>query len=98
MRGLLLFLPALLIAQTPPPKAGAASPQPAGARPAAGAKPVAKAKPPAPKPAATAKPAAPPALTTDDEKAVYAVGLTVYRQLSQLDLSPAELEIVKRAL
>jgi FKBP-type peptidyl-prolyl cis-trans isomerase FkpA len=97
MRGLLILLPALLIAQAPPPKAGAASPQQAGAKAAAGAKPAATAKP-VPKPAATAKPAAPPPLTTDDEKAVYAVGLTVYRQLAQLDLSPAELEIVKRAL
>jgi FKBP-type peptidyl-prolyl cis-trans isomerase FkpA len=87
MRVLLLFLPALLIAQAPPPKAGAA-----------GAKPAATAKPTAPKPAAAAKPPAPPALTTDDEKAIYAVGLTMYRQLSQLDLSPAEMEIVKRAL
>lgn len=98
MRALLIFLPALLIAQAPPPKAGAASPQQAGAKPVAGAKPAARAKPPAPKPAATAKPPAPPPLTTDDEKAVYAVGLTMYRQLSQLDLSPAEMEIVKRAL
>jgi FKBP-type peptidyl-prolyl cis-trans isomerase FkpA len=97
MRGLLIFLPALLMAQAPPPKAGAATQQ-AGAKPVAGAKPAAKAKPPAPKPAATAKPPAPPALTTDDEKAIYAVGLTMYRQLAQLDLSPAEMEIVKRAL
>jgi FKBP-type peptidyl-prolyl cis-trans isomerase FkpA len=91
MRGLLILLPALLIAQAPPPKAGAA-------RPAAGARPAGTAKPPAPKPAATAKPPAPLELTTDDEKAVYAVGLTMYRQLAQLDLSPAEMEIVKRAL
>ncbi|HMC61815.1 MAG TPA: FKBP-type peptidyl-prolyl cis-trans isomerase, partial [Candidatus Solibacter sp.] len=91
----------LLIAQAPPPKAGAASPQQTGAKPAAAAKPAAQAKPAAaakPKPAAAPKPPAPPALTTDDEKAIYAVGLTVYRQLAQLDLSPAEMEIVKRAL
>jgi FKBP-type peptidyl-prolyl cis-trans isomerase FkpA len=47
-------------------------------------------------------PAAPrrttPALTTDDEKTVYALGLSIYRSLSPFDLSPAELEIVKRAL
>src|SRR5471030_2679425 len=94
MRGLLILLPALLIAQAPPPKAGAASPQQSGAKPVAGAKPAAAAKP---KPAAAAKPPAPPRLTTDDEKAVYSVGLTMYRQLAQLDLSPAELEIVQRA-
>jgi len=94
MRGLLILLPALLIAQAPPPKAGAASPQQSGAKPVAGAKPAAAAKP---KPPAAAKPPAPPPLTTDDEKAVYAVGLTMYRQLAQLDLSPAEFEIVQRA-
>jgi len=43
------------------------------------------------------QPTAPP-LTTDDEKTVYALGLTIYRSLSQFDLSPAELEIVKRAI
>ncbi|MGA8026472.1 MAG: FKBP-type peptidyl-prolyl cis-trans isomerase [Bryobacteraceae bacterium] len=44
------------------------------------------------------KPAAAPALATDDQKTVYALGLSVYRSLSQFDLSPAELAIVKRAL
>ncbi|MGH9648452.1 MAG: FKBP-type peptidyl-prolyl cis-trans isomerase [Bryobacteraceae bacterium] len=44
------------------------------------------------------KPAAPPALTTDDEKTVYALGLSIQRSLAQFDLSPAELEIVKRGL
>ena len=39
-----------------------------------------------------------PALTTDDEKTIYALGLTIYRSLSPFDLSPAEVEIVKRAL
>ena len=41
---------------------------------------------------------APPPLTTDDEKTIYALGLTIYRSLGQFDLSPAELEIVKRAI
>ena len=40
----------------------------------------------------------PPQLTTDDEKTVYTLGLTIYRSLGQFDLSPAELEIVKRAI
>ena len=40
----------------------------------------------------------PPPLTTDDEKTIYSLGLTVYRQLSQFSLTPAELEILKRAL
>jgi FKBP-type peptidyl-prolyl cis-trans isomerase FkpA len=41
-------------------------------------------------------PAAGPA--TDDEKIIYSVGLSIYRSLSQFDLSPAELQLVKRAL
>ncbi len=35
---------------------------------------------------------------TDDDKIIYAVGLSIYRNLSQLDLSPAEVEIVKKAI
>jgi FKBP-type peptidyl-prolyl cis-trans isomerase FkpA len=35
---------------------------------------------------------------TDDEKTIYAIGLSVARQLSQFDLSPAELELVRQAL
>jgi len=34
----------------------------------------------------------------DDEKTIYSVGLSIYRQLGQFDLSPAEIEIVKRAI
>src|SRR5262252_6733049 len=41
----------------------------------------------------------PPApLATDDEKTIYALGLTIYRSLGQFDLSPAEIELVKRAI
>jgi FKBP-type peptidyl-prolyl cis-trans isomerase FkpA len=53
---------------------------------------------PAPDPAAVPAQQAPVALKTDDERVLYAVGLALSRQLSQLALSPAELEIVKRAL
>jgi FKBP-type peptidyl-prolyl cis-trans isomerase FkpA len=35
---------------------------------------------------------------TDDEKTIYALGLSVYRSLAQFDLSPAELALVKQAL
>src|SRR5580704_1094964 len=58
------------------------------------------AAPAAPKPAAAApKPAAAAAkLTTDDDKVVYSLGLTIYRSLGQFDLSPAEMEILKQAL
>ena len=47
------------------------------------------------KPAAATKPAAP---MTDDQKVIYALGLSIYRSLGQFDLTPAELDIVKRAL
>lgn len=49
------------------------------------------------KPAAS-KPASAPAPMTDEEKTIYAIGLSISRSLSPLDLSPDELEIIKRAL
>lgn len=54
------------------------------------------ASPPKSQPAAS--PAGAPGLTSDDQKVIYAVGLVMARQLGQFDLSPAELEIIKRAL
>lgn len=76
MRALFLLFPAVLLAQTPPPKAPPASP--------------AKSAP--------AGQFSPAGLTTDEQKTIYAAGLVMARQLGELDLSPAELEIVKRAL
>ena len=35
---------------------------------------------------------------TDEEKTIYSLGLTIFRSLGQFDLSPAEIELVKRAL
>ena len=35
---------------------------------------------------------------SEDDKIIYAVGLSVYRNLGQLDLSPAEVEIVAKAI
>jgi FKBP-type peptidyl-prolyl cis-trans isomerase FkpA len=35
---------------------------------------------------------------TDDQKTIYALGLSMYQSLSRFDLSPAELDILKRAL
>jgi len=51
-------------------------------------------------PAAPPKPAAPAVagLTTDDQKTIYTIGLSIYKSLVPLDLSAAELEIVKRAM
>jgi FKBP-type peptidyl-prolyl cis-trans isomerase FkpA len=80
-----MFLPALLLAQAPTPKPAATPPAPA--TPAAP-----KAAPAAPKPATATKP------MTDEEKEVYALGLSIYRSLGQFDLSPAEIELVKQAL
>lgn len=109
MRAFLFLIPVALCAQTPAPKAATpAAPKPAVAKPATatttGAPKPAAPKPAAPKPAA-AKPAAPKpvaakplALNTDDEKAIYSIGLSIAKSLKQFDLSPAELEIVKRAL
>jgi FKBP-type peptidyl-prolyl cis-trans isomerase FkpA len=98
MRLFLLLFPAILMAQAPPSKSPA--PAPKASTSASKAKTAAKAKTAekSAKAKATTPAAAPGALTTDDQKTVYAVGLSVARQLSQLGLSRAELEIVKRAL
>ena len=86
------------MAQTPPAKSpapAAKSSTPAtksGAPAATPAKSATKAK------AAAAPAAAPGALTTDEQKTIYAVGLSMGQQLNQLGLSRAELEIVKQAL
>ena len=103
MRGLLLLIPAVMLAQTTPapaPKTATtapgqtAAPKPATASPGRGApgRGATSAKPPAP------KPAAPPPLTTDDQKTIYALGLSIAKSLSPFDLSPAEIDIIKRAL
>jgi FKBP-type peptidyl-prolyl cis-trans isomerase FkpA len=61
-----------------------------------GPKPAAK---PKPSTAATGpRPAAEPVLNTEDEKIIYALGLSIYQTLGQFDLSPAELEILKHAI
>jgi len=77
MRIFLFLVPAVLMAQSPAPKAPAAEAAPKSA--------------PAPKAGA-------PVLATDEEKTVYALGLQMYRSLTQFDLSPAEMELVERAV
>ena len=106
MRFFFLLLPAVLMAQAPAAKAPTAAPTAApkaatvskapakaaasgAARPAVAKAPVAKAAVPA---------AATPALTTEEQKTIYAIGLSIYRSLAPFDCSPAELELVKRAL
>ena len=56
---------------------------------------------PARKPAArtpATKPSAPAPLVSEDEKAVYAIGLSIWRSLSQLDLAPSEVALIQRAI
>src|SRR5438093_6381277 len=106
MRSLFLFLPVLLAAQTPPAatktpaKATATAPAKAPATtpakaPATAPKP---AVPGAPKPAGAAAPKPTPPPMTDEQKTIYSLGLSLYKSLGQFDLSPAEIELVKRAL
>jgi FKBP-type peptidyl-prolyl cis-trans isomerase FkpA len=59
---------------------------------------VPKAQAPARPTAVKPKAAPPAALTTDDQKTIYSLGLSIYRSIAPFNLSPAELEIVKRAL
>lgn len=51
-------------------------------------------------PQAVPKPgnASAPAVMTDDEKTIYALGLSIYRSLGQFDLSAGELAIVQKAI
>jgi len=113
MRFLLTLLPAIALAQTPSTpaksaapakKAAATAPKPAAATGAAGTaapKPATTAGRGAPGRGATApKPAAPALkpLETDDEKTVYALGQSIGQSISVFSLSPAEIEIVKRAI
>lgn len=55
------------------------------------------AKPAVARPLAAKAPAVAP-LVTDEAKTLYALGLSIYRSLGQFDLSPADLEIVQRAI
>ncbi len=100
MRRMLCFAPAILLMQsqsavsqvTGPAAAQTTATKPSTAKSTAHRAASSTAKP---KPAMTT---APPPLTTDDDKAIYSLGLSIYRSISQFDLSPAELEIVKRAI
>ncbi len=51
-----------------------------------------------PKSTAQSKPQTTPLPMTDEEKTVYAIGLSIAKSLAPLDLSPDELRIVTRAL
>jgi FKBP-type peptidyl-prolyl cis-trans isomerase FkpA len=86
MRALMFLLPAVMMGQS-------TAPQPPPAKSTTAAPNVKTAPKSAPTPKATA-----PALETDEQKTVYALGLQMYRSLAQFDLSPAEVELVRRAL
>ena len=96
MRVFLFLCPVMLFAQSTAPKAPAMAPAAKTTTPApAAAKTAPKAAPKAaPAPAKTAG----PTLTTEEQKIIYALGLQAYKSMSQFDLSPAELEILKRGL
>jgi FKBP-type peptidyl-prolyl cis-trans isomerase FkpA len=87
MRVLFLLLPVVLVAQTTAQQTPVTKPKPGAATSATARKGSAR-----PKTAAKLTP------MTDDQKTIYALGLSIYRSLSQFDLSPAELDMVKQAL
>ena len=62
-----------------------------GAKPAAAKPGIAGTKPPASTSGTIL-------LKTDDEKTIYALGLSIAKSLKQFDLTPAEVEVCKRAL
>jgi FKBP-type peptidyl-prolyl cis-trans isomerase FkpA len=82
MRPLLFFVSAALIAQTTTTKPNAASTRTSTMKRAT----------------STAAKKPEPMLTTDDQKTIYALGLSIYRSLAPFNLSPAELNLVKRAI
>ena len=82
MRGLLVLIPVLLLAQTPAPTTKSTT----AAKSTAAAKSTTAAK-------STSAPAA--GAMTDDQKTIYALGLSIYKNITPFNLSPAELELVK---
>ena len=82
----MFLIPAVLMAQSTAPKA-----------PAAQSTTTAPSAKTAPKSASAPQTSA-PVLETDEAKTVYALGLQLYRSLAPFDLSPAELELINRAL
>jgi FKBP-type peptidyl-prolyl cis-trans isomerase FkpA len=86
----MFLLPAVMMGQSTAPQATPAKPTTAA--------PTAKTAPKSAPTSAAAPKATLPALSTDEQKTVYALGLQMYRSLGQFDLSPAEVELIKRAL
>jgi FKBP-type peptidyl-prolyl cis-trans isomerase FkpA len=86
----MFLLPAVMMGQSAAPQAPPAK--------STTATPNAKTTPTSVPKSAAAPKATAPVLSTDEQKTVYALGLQMYRSLSQFDLSPAEMELIKRAL
>ena len=84
----------ILLTQAPGAKASSPSPHPKATAPAAVPSSGGSRKPDLPAKSPSAK--APP--MTDEQKLVYTLGLMLQRSLGQFDLSPTELDLVKRAL
>lgn len=95
MRALLILFPAILMAQTPPPATKAPA---AKAKAAAKSGSASKSTTAAAKSARKGTAATPGALTTDDQKTIYALGLSMAQQLSEMGITPAEYALVKQAL
>jgi FKBP-type peptidyl-prolyl cis-trans isomerase FkpA len=99
MRVLLILFPAVLMAQTPSPAPKAAPSPTKSAAPAAKSATPSTAAKSAKGKAKASTPAAPSGtLTTDDQKTIYALGLSMAEQLSEMGISPAEYALVKQAL
>jgi FKBP-type peptidyl-prolyl cis-trans isomerase FkpA len=99
MRGFSLLLPAFVVLQaagqtttTAPAKPKAASTSTSTAPKAPVHKTITTTKP------TVTKPTTAPALTTDEQKTIYALGLSIHHSLLPFSLSPAEFEIINRAL
>jgi FKBP-type peptidyl-prolyl cis-trans isomerase FkpA len=90
MRALMYLLPAVMMGQSTAPQAPPAKSTTAAATAKTAPKSVLK--------SAEAPKATSPVLSTNEQKTVYALGLQMYRSLAQFDLSPAEVELIKRAL
>ena len=100
MRGILVLFSTAVLAQVSPPPTKI---QPPATKPKSTATTGSAPRKTAtanPKPTTTAKAPAPAtaATMTDEQKTIYALGLSISRSISQFDLSPAELELVTQAL
>jgi FKBP-type peptidyl-prolyl cis-trans isomerase FkpA len=67
-------------------------------KPAKKPEPAAKTPPATPAPAATPAPGAPPALESEDAKTIYALGVSVGKDLSFFALTPEEVQLLQRGI